>query len=110
MKNNKKVMYISLPMTGRDMQEIKDRLAYLKDKLSKYYNIITPLDLVEDNDYTKPYGYYIGKDIECIIEKVDIVCFDGNWYQSKGCKMEHYCARTYDKDIKYTNDYAKISK
>ena len=46
----------------------------------------------------KPYSYYMGKDIEALLE-CDAILRCAGWSNSKGCALESQCAHIYHKTI-----------
>ena len=60
------------------------------------WEIITPFDVCPEPD--KPYSYYMGKDIEALLECDAIYLCEG-WQNSKGCMAEFEVARIYGKEI-----------
>ena len=104
-------IYISLPISG---QPTKSRMAYaeqVKNELTEAFwrrerafdneselNIITPFDVCPEPD--KPYSYYMGKDIEALLECDAIFLCEG-WQNSKGCMAEFEVARIYGKEIMF---------
>lgn len=50
MKNKKLKMYLSLPITGRDLNQVKDYAERVKrDWVAKGYDVITPFEIVPDD-------------------------------------------------------------
>lgn len=97
MKNNRKVIYLSIPISGMPVNEVKDKANEYKRTLEvEYldYDIYTPFDVVGEED--KEYGYYMGKDIEFIIQYADMVIFVYDYNESKGCNLEFETAKIYD--------------
>lgn len=101
-----KRIYISIPISGRDLEKVKEE-AYDKREciLWEYFgldrgfhsqDVITPFDVCPEAD--KPYSYYMGKDIEALLE-CDTVYFCKGWQNSKGCMAEFEVARIYGKEI-----------
>ena len=72
----RKRIYISIPISGHDLEEVKakardirERLLWDVFELKKGQNrpdVITPFDVCPEPD--KPYSYYMGKDIEALLE------------------------------------------
>ena len=102
MSDKNKVVYLSLPMTGYDMKCVAERCKQLKERFQRDgYEIVCPLDIISDNgaDYLQSYGFYMGLDIEFIIDKADMLIFDKGYTNSKGCLLEYRCAQLYSKPI-----------
>ena len=102
----RKRIYISIPISGHDIEEVKakaidiiERLLWDVFELKKGRNrpdVITPFDVCPEPD--KPYSYYMGKDIEALLECDAIYLCEG-WQNSKGCMAEFEVARIYGKEI-----------
>lgn len=87
----KKKLYISLPISGRDLEAVKRRADYLKEAIvSDDYKGVTPFDICQDS--TLPYSELMGRDIAGLME-CDGVLFDFDWQESKGCRIEMAVAR-----------------
>ena len=68
------------------------------------FNEIGEKELAEHNDRSKV-AWYMGRDIQVIIEKCDaIYCCDG-WENSRGCNVERECAKQYGLKILYQTPY-----
>lgn len=90
-------IYVSLPITGHDIEHAKARAAIIKQFLSNEWNeVTTPFDVCPDVD--KPYSYYMGRDIEALLE-CDAIFMANGWQHSKGCTLEYNAALVYDKHI-----------
>ena len=104
----RKRIYISIPISGHDIEEVKakaidisERLLWDVFELKKGRNrpdVITPFDVCHEPD--KPYSYYMGKDIEALLECDAIFLCEG-WQNSKGCMAEFEVARIYGKKIMF---------
>lgn len=96
MKNDMKV-YISLPISGFPLPMVKKRAeTYKKELIANGYEVITPFDVCDEPD--KTYAYYMGKDIEALLE-CDAIYLAPGWHGSKGCMAEYEIAKVYDKKI-----------
>lgn len=94
-----KKVYISIPITGHDINKVKEKANEVKKHLTENgYDAITPFDVCDEKD--KPYSYYMGKDIEALLE-CDVVYMCKGWTLSKGCISEHEIAHIYDKQVIY---------
>lgn len=98
MVENKKKLYISLPITGYPLDERKKMAEVWKNIWCKKYEVITPFDVHTDNDGSKPYSYYMGKDIEALLE-CDLIYMVPGWVHSKGCNAEYQIAKIYGIEI-----------
>lgn len=90
-------VYISIPISGHDYDTQKAEADRMKETLIECgYEAITPFDVAPEKD--KPYSYYMGRDIEALLE-CDAVYFCQGHEHSKGCRLEYAAAITYDKTI-----------
>ena len=104
----RKRIYISIPISGYDLEEVKAKARDIRERLlcdvlgfKKGQNrpdVITPFDVCPEPD--KPYSYYMGKDIEALLECDAIYLCEG-WQNSKGCIAEFEVARIYGKEIMF---------
>ena len=88
-------IYISLPITGYDLQERKQYAESVKKRLQQIYpesEIITPFDVCADTSL--PYEELIGKDIAALLT-CDMVYVCNGSNHSQGCRLEHYAALIY---------------
>ena len=95
-----KRIYVSLPISGHNLDERKAEAEHIKSKLNfcglNIIEVITPFDVCPESD--KPYSYYMGKDIEALLE-CDAIYLREGWQHSKGCMAEFEVARIYGKEI-----------
>lgn len=96
-------IYISLPISGRDLKDVKADickaiLALMNDGNNGENTIITPLDICKD--INAPYSKLMGDDIAEILE-CDAVYFMKGWNDSKGCNLEYAAAKIYNKKIMF---------
>lgn len=90
-------VYISLPISGFNIDRCKERADEVKRMVErKGHEAITPFDVCPESD--KPYSYYMGRDIEVLIE-CDAILRCAGWSRSKGCALESECAHIYHKAI-----------
>ena len=102
----RKRIYISIPISGHDLEEVKAKARDISERLlcdvfgfKKGRNrpdVITPLDVCPEPG--KPYSYYMGKDIEALLE-CDVIFLCEGWQNSKGCMAEFEVAKIYNKKI-----------
>lgn len=109
----KKKIYISIPISGLPVEEVKKRASELKEALtSGNTEAVTPFDVCPDSDVPENYrdnaryAYFMGRDIEALLN-CDAVFMSQGWEFSKGCKAEYSVARIYGKEIIEEN---KISR
>ena len=92
-------VYISLPITGHDIEEVEARCIFAKSVLKKKgHTPVSPLD-VSDNPNAS-YAENMGRDISALLECDAVVFLDG-WRVSPGCRLEHAAAKIYNKLITY---------
>ncbi|WP_304184604.1 DUF4406 domain-containing protein [Phocaeicola plebeius] len=93
----KKKLYISIPISGKDITEVKLHLDIVKNGLvSKLYEPVTPFDVSSDSNAS--YAEHMGRDIQALLE-CDAVYFCRGWQDSKGCQAEYEVAKIYGKQI-----------
>lgn len=89
----KKKVYISLPITGYDIEERKRVADSAKARARAMgCEAITPFDVCPEEG--KPYAYYMGRDIEALLG-CDIIYLCKGWEHSKGCCAEAAIATIY---------------
>ena len=92
-------VYISLPITGHDIEEVEARCIFAKSVLKKKgHTPVSPLDVSDNPDAS--YAEHMGRDISALLECDAVVFLDG-WQESKGCALEHAAAKIYNKLITY---------
>lgn len=92
-------IYISIPITGQDIEQVEARLIFAKAVLErKGHTPVSPLD-VSDNPNAS-YAEHMGRDISALLDCDAVVFLDG-WEESKGCALEHAAAKIYNKLITY---------
>lgn len=94
-------LYISIPISDRPLHEAKYHAECIKAALTPHgHECITPFDVCPEPG--KTYSYYMGRDIEAILDKnIDGVVFGNGFHNSKGCRLEHAAAEIYGKRIVY---------
>lgn len=101
-----KKIYISIPISGLDIEEVKTRAERVKLALmqSRGVKAVTPFDVVGITEEEYPgngdefYAFCMGRDIEELL-KCDAVFMCCGWRHSKGCRAEHAVAEIYGKEI-----------
>ena len=98
--------YISLPISGRDIEEAKAEAESVKKTFQQTFpqsKVITPFDIVPDPPDMQPhlqYAYCMGRDIEVLLT-CDHIAMCPGWRKSKGCQAEHAIAEVYGLTISY---------
>lgn len=97
-------IYISLPITGHDIEEVEARCIFAKAVIEKKgHTPVSPLDVSPDPDVT--YSQHMGNDIAALLE-CDAVLFLDGWEYSRGCKLEFMTALLYQ--IPYFTSFEQI--
>lgn len=106
-------LYVSLPITGRDLVSVKEHAGVVKELWEKRgYEVVTPFELVEENNGSmgekEYYAYCMGKCVEALLQCDGIILCQG-WFGSKGCRAECSVAEVYGLDrmidyIEYEED------
>ena len=92
-------IYISLPISGRKMDEVRNDSENAKAKIEELGHVpVSPLDVSPNPD--APYSEHIGKDISALLECDAIVLLKG-FDVSRGCLLEREAALIYEKQIFY---------
>ena len=95
MSDDKIKIFISLPITGR-VEEAMTMAKTAKENLVKVFpsaEICTPFEIC-DGELDKPYHWYMGKDIEKLLQcQLAVQC--PGWEESKGCRCESATADIY---------------
>lgn len=89
-----KDVFLSIPITGKE-EKARKTCDAIKKRFEKYFPTCTlyvPFDVAPDKD--KPDSYYMGKDIEKLME-CDIMIQMNDWEKSKGCTVENCVADVY---------------
>ena len=99
-------IYISLPITGQDLEERKATAEAARQILQKNpdFFVVTPFDIGESVEAVDPgagYSDYMKEDVAYIIDYADAVCFLVNpkLTESKGVQLEFHTAKIYGKKI-----------
>lgn len=95
----KQKIYVSIPITGRDLEEVKEELAEVKTKLEQYdVEVVTPLDM-PDWKPDQTWEWYMVRCLAMMNRCQAIYMCDG-WKQSAGCRLELEYARMHNiKDV-----------
>lgn len=80
-------IYVSIPITGHDINKVREHADLIKRALSvKGNKVTTPFEIFCGKN--PEYADYIGNDIRVIL-KQDAVFFCKGWEESCGCNIEH---------------------
>lgn len=92
-----KKVYISLPISGQNLDDVLKRIQEASELLiAKGYIPVSPLEIQPDLD--APYSILMGNDIAALLESDAVLLLDG-WENSKGCRLEKQAAKIYHKPI-----------
>lgn len=81
-----KKCYISLPITGRDLDEVGERIAELKCNLQdKGYTPISPFD--REVDFNASHAEHMRDDFKLLLD-CDYILMGRDWEYSIGCRAE----------------------
>lgn len=98
----KKRVYVSLPISGRPIEEAKAEAERAKDVLMEAgYDPVTPFDIVPEpigKTAKEQYAYCMGRDIEELL-KCDAIHLCRGHEGSKGCRLERMAAIIYGLDF-----------
>ena len=98
----KKRVYVSLPISGRPIEEAKEQAKMIKATLEgSGYEVATPFDVVDEPQGTtekERYAYCMGRDIEELL-KCDAIYMARGHENSKGCRLERMTAIIYGIEI-----------
>lgn len=98
---NRKKMYLSLPISGRKIEKVKEYARKVKEAwVKKGFEVVTPFEVVPIDGM--PYEYCMGRDIMALL-RCDGVILCKDWFGSKGCRAECSVAEVYGKSIKVDN-------
>ena len=95
-------IYVSLPITGVDIEQVEASCIYAAAVLEKKgHTPVSPLELGHKDP--EDYEAVIGTDITALL-CCDAVLFLDGWETSKGCRLENAAAEIYDKQVFYSFD------
>ena len=98
-------IYISLPITGRDFEDVEADSIFASGVIQrKGHTPVSPLEVSSDPDAT--YAEHIGTDITALLACDAVVFLDGYEY-SKGCRLEYEAAVIYGKEMYFDLDEIK---
>ncbi len=108
----KKKIYVSLPITGHQLDDVKRKASNIKRAIEEESKIncievevITPFDACPDS--CTPYNVAMGKDIEALLG-CDAICLCSGWGNSKGCRAEYEVAKVYGKEVFFEREFAHV--
>lgn len=108
LKGERKKAYISLPITGYDIEERKAVAEAARQFMKEVgAEAVTPFDFCDDPNLS--YAHCMGRDIEALLG-CKFAVFLPDWRQSRGCRLEHYAAKIYGIPTTGIKDYRLIDR
>lgn len=94
MEEKKKKVYISVPISGRDMKDVEADVERLRGIIEEWgMEAVSPLEVSPGGDDVS-YAEHMGRDITALMG-CDAALFAKGWEMSKGCALELYVAVHY---------------
>lgn len=85
--SNRRKIYISLPITGLEVNAVKEKADLIKARFSRLgWNPVSPFDVYAGRN--PEYADYICTDLRAMMD-CDAVYFCKGWEMSCGCSIEH---------------------
>ena len=101
-----KKCYISLPITGRDIEKVKKDIEKIKIQLiHNGYSPISPFD--REVDFNATHEQHMREDFKLLLD-CDAILMARNWERSVGCRAELNVALACGIKIIYTMDTALL--
>lgn len=101
----KKKIYISGPISGRDLQDRRRTFAAVAEDIYRMGDIpVNPLDNGIPESF--PWAEHMRRDLQMLL-KCSAVCMLPGWKRSRGARLEHHVAEELGMDI---FDYEKLQK
>ena len=101
-----KKCYISLPITGREIKNVKKDIERLKLALrNRGYNSISPFD--RNVDFNATHEQHMREDIKLLLD-CDAILMARDWERSVGCRVELNVALACGIKIIYTMNSALL--
>lgn len=94
-------IFISQPMRGRKEEEILKERKDIIEWAKKEYGDVEILESYFDDfaPDAKPLEY-LARSL-MFLAKADLAIFANNWFETRGCMIEHACAVKYEIEVKY---------
>ena len=93
----RKRIYISLPITGRDIEQVEASCIFAKAAIERHgFEAVSPLEASPDPDSS--YEEHMGRDITALLGCDGVLFLDGH-EASKGCMLEMQAALIYGKKV-----------
>ena len=102
----RKKCYISLPIEGRDIDEVKKEIEKYKTSLRRRgYSPVSPFD--REVDFNATHEQHMREDFKLLLD-CDVILMTYNWEHSVGCRAELNVALACDIKIIYTMNAALL--
>lgn len=102
----RKKCYISIPITGRDIDEVKKEIENYKTGLrNRGYSTVSPFD--REVDFNATHEQHMREDFKLLLD-CDAILMARNWERSVGCRAELNVALACGIKIIYTMDTALL--
>lgn len=89
-------VFVSLPMRGYSVDDIRDRIAKLYKPFKKAgYKLIETVWTEPEPDDIRNHTYYLGKSISALC-MADAVVFAKDWAKAPGCRIERMICNNYN--------------
>lgn len=93
----KKKIYISLPISGRDIKDVESDIKSAATQIEKHgFKAVSPLEVSPDPE--AGYAGHIERGITALLGCDAVLVLPG-WVESKGCALEMEAARIYGKKM-----------
>jgi uncharacterized protein YdaT len=98
----KKKVYISIPISGRDIWEQRNRAIEVAQRFYHAgYDVVTPFDIIPIGSHiANDYATCMGEDIKELL-RCDIIALVDDWESSKGCRAEAQVAAIYGLEARF---------
>ena len=100
-------IYISIPITGKDIEEQRKKAQEAERRIYKLGHLpLTPFSVTAPSGLgeKETYAYYMGRDIEMLLSCDAVYMADKKWGKSRGCSIEYHTAYIMGMDIFYNID------
>lgn len=92
-------VYISIPISGRDIAEVREHADLIKASLSRVgHKVINPFEIYAGNNPT--YADYLCSDLRALAD-CDAIFLCKGWQFSRGCRIERNFADEFLLQIMY---------